>query len=143
MAPDWDEMMRNGLTPYALLLVVLIGCGTAPRTAQYEDPLPVEAAALIAAYDANELAADAAYKGRLVRVGGSVREISKDILGDPYVILVGNHKEILGVQCSFPAAATAVLSRLKKGDRASFDCRIDGKLMYVQAGKCAVNFPLP
>lgn len=116
---------------------ILIGCGGKQPLDPY--PLFVQASELVEAYKANELAADERFKGKTLRIKGVVREVSKDILGDPFVILGASQKGYLGVQCSFASSTAPILSRLIKGETASFDCRVSGKLVHVQASGCAVN----
>lgn len=41
---------------------------------------------LVAAYKANEVAADARYKDKTIAVTGDVESIGKDLIGSPYVM---------------------------------------------------------
>ena len=76
----------------------------------------ISAATLIAAYEANEVAADEKFKGKLIEVTGVIDSIAKDILGDPYVTLgSGKDFEIAHVQAMFPASAAKQLAGLRKG----------------------------
>ncbi len=120
-----------------ICFALLIGCG-GTKTLD-PNPITVEASALAHEYEANELAGDAKFKGKTLRIKGVVREVSKDILGNPFVILEGTKNGYMGVQCSFAESTAPLLSRLKKGEATSFDCRVTGKLLHVQASTCAIN----
>ena len=93
---------------------------------------------LVAAYEANEVAADAQYKGKVVRITGTVDEIKKDILDDLYVALEGGHV-LRGVQCFFDEAHTGVLARLQKGARVTVVGRVDGLMMNVLVKDCRLE----
>ena len=45
----------------------------------------VTATQMLADYEANEVAADQKYKGNMVEVSGTIKNIGKDILDTPYV----------------------------------------------------------
>lgn len=63
----------------------------------------ISAATLIAAYEANEVAADEKFKGKLIEVTGVIDSIAKDIMGDLYVTLgSGKDFEVAHVQAMFP-----------------------------------------
>jgi hypothetical protein len=79
--------------------------------------------ALATAYDKNELAADGAYKGKRIRVGGKVRQIGKDITGDPYLTMGDPLK---GVNCYFDDSHTAELAKISKGASLVFEGTCDG-----------------
>ena len=122
---------------WLLCFALLIGCGSSKTLDP--NPITVEASALALEYETNELAGDAEFKGKTLRINGVVREVSKDILGNPFVILEGTKKGYMGVQCSFAESTAPLLSRLRKGEATSFDCRVTGKLLHVQASSCAIN----
>lgn len=52
-------------------------------------------------YSANEVAADAKYKGKIVLVRGVIDDIGKDILDDAYIVIGGRGGFLDGVQCTF------------------------------------------
>ncbi len=77
-------------------------------------PQEISAASLFAAYDTNGVAADKAYKGRLLAVRGRVDSISTDILGTPYVTLETG--ELLSsVQCMFDGEPDDEIAHLRPG----------------------------
>ena len=92
----------------------------AATTAPADTPAPAPAAIKITAralsqeYQANEVAADGKYKGKMLEVTGKVEAIGKDILDDPYVALAG--ADLLAtVQFGFTKADNEQLAQLSKG----------------------------
>jgi hypothetical protein len=100
----------------------------------------ISAATLIAAYEANEVAADEKFKGKLIEVTGVIDSIAKDILGDPYLTLgSGKDFEIAHVQAMFPASAAKQLAGLRKGQTITVQCDCAGKVMNVIGKDCGVK----
>ncbi len=98
-----------------------------PVPAQPPAPL-VTADDLAAAYDANEVAADMQYKGKVVRVTGVVESIGKDFLYDtPYVTLSGGR---WGVQCSFDKSQVPHLAKLSKGQTVTIQGEVRGIVVF-------------
>jgi len=91
------------------------------------DVVPTSAARMYNEYSANEVSADAKYKGKWVQVKGRVDSVSKDITGDPYVALAADeygtaqvHAALYDVQIKStkgPTACSALdkAAALKKG----------------------------
>jgi hypothetical protein len=135
---------------WAAVPVFLLSCSTDDRSREYERIYnearrrlveaaePVSARELYAAYDANELAADARFKGRWLRVSGTVENIGKDILGDPYVTLDAG-QVFARVQCQFPKEREVLLTVLRKGMKVSITCEGAGKLMNVLLKDCILH----
>lgn len=100
----------------------------------------ISAATLIAAYEANEVAADEKFKGKLIEVTGVIDSIAKDILGDPYVTLgSGKDFEVSHIQAMFPASAAKQLAGLRKGQTITVQCDCAGKVMNVLGKDCGVK----
>ncbi len=98
------------------------------------------AASLLAAYDANEVAADEKFKGKLIEVTGKVDTIAKDIMGDPYVTLgSGKDFEFAHVQAMFPADALKQLAGLRKGQEVTVRCTCAGKVINVIGEDCVLK----
>lgn len=77
-------------------------------------PIDITADELFAEYDANEVAADNLYRGRTLRVRGSVKEIGKGLFDAPYVTMRSEHNRFTSaVRCEFPknASGLAVLGK--------------------------------
>ena len=69
-------------------------------TADTKPNLIVSAKKLYKDYNANEIAADEKYKGKIIEVTGVIRDIGNDIMDNAYVTLVGD--QYFGdIQCYF------------------------------------------
>ena len=71
-----------------------------PTTVPTEEPvIEITPSELYNAYEENEVAADNEYKGKKVRITGTIEDIGKDILDDVYITInAGDYDEI---QCYF------------------------------------------
>ena len=72
-----------------------------PQIPSYE-VIEISAGQLYQEYRNNEVAADLKYKGKMLKVTGIVRTVGEDILGNPYVVIVGDKNDWRGVQCLYP-----------------------------------------
>lgn len=99
-------------------------------------------------YDANEVAADAKYKGKILVVTGVVTEVGKEIIfGTPYVALAGKSNGWFGdtylggtVHCSFSKSDEAALSALSKRDYVCVAGVCTGKfILFVQLKPCVIR----
>jgi TPR repeat protein len=102
-------------------------------------PLEIEAFRLIQEYEANEIRADSAYKGKMALVSGYVGSIGKDILGQPYVALRRDDGRLGQVQCMLNPDAVAEASTLNPGQPVTLIGRIDGKMMNVIVRDCVFS----
>jgi hypothetical protein len=100
-------------------------------------PIVVTATKLMADYNANEVAADAQYKGRIVDVSGTINSIGKDILDAPYVALSTNEYYSV-VQCMFSKSDQAQLASLSKDTRITLRGRVSGKLGNIIVRDCSI-----
>lgn len=86
----------------------------APTKAPEPATIKVMASELYSEYEANEIAADAAYKGKLLEVTGTLDNIAKDILDKPYVTL--KTQNVIGsVQCMLKESEQGKAAALKAG----------------------------
>jgi hypothetical protein len=101
------------------------------------------AAEVVDEYAANEVAADRAYKGKLVSVTGVVEDIGKDILGTMYVTVSagdGKSRDLFNcVQCMFGNEWGEHLAKLARGRRLTVCGTCDGKLGNVIFRGCAIT----
>ena len=98
--------------------------------------LAVEASRLAADYEANEVAADAEYKGRRILVSGTVDGISKDFADTPYVSLAGD-QFLNDVQARFADQDLGTLAKLSKGQKVYFVCEVRERVLtQVMLGHC-------
>lgn len=88
-------------------------------------------------YKANEVAADAKYKGKILEISGEVTDIKKDISDTMYVALKGD-KYIGSVKCSFPKEWTEQLMKLQKGQILVIKGECEGLMMVVNIKKCEI-----
>ena len=90
------------------------------------DDLPkdsgVGANVLFRTYDQNPIAADAKYRYKTRTIIGTVKDIGRDIVGNPYVVL-GDNRISGGVQCIFATEDEAEIARLKKCKRSPFEAK--------------------
>lgn len=97
----------------------------------------VDAGKLFAAFDANEIRANEAFKGKRLKVRGTIERIGTDILNTPYVALA-TENVILSVQAMFPRGAEPQLAALHIGQMVIVDCRCDGKFGNVILRECSL-----
>ena len=90
----------------------------------------VSAEDLSKVYEVNELAADSRFKDREILVRGKLDSISKDALGNPYVVLQG-HQPLFNVMLHFskPIQQLGFLFDLKKSAKTAFHCKGAGLLL--------------
>lgn len=88
----------------------------------------VDARKLSQDYDANEVAADQHYKGGRLLVIGTVSDVSKDFIGNPYVTLTG-HQFLQDVQARFGVRAENTLATLKRGQSVNVVCEVGEKIV--------------
>ncbi len=104
-----------------------------------EEAIQVTATNIIAEYKANEVSADATYKGKLVEVKGTVSAIAKDIMDTPYIALT--NEEPYGfesVQCMFSKSQEAELAGVSKDQSITLRGRVSGKLGNVIVRECSI-----
>ncbi len=106
---------------------------TAPAVEPAPEIVDVTAKQLFADYDANEIAADGKYKGKVLRISGTVGKVGKDVLDEPYVTLAAG---AFDVQCMFRDSAP--LAAVKKRQRLTVQCTDPGKMGNVIVRGCAV-----
>ena len=95
-----------------------------------ETPVDIEVSArkLFADYQANEIAADETYNGKVLQVSGTIRDIGNDLLDNAYISIAGD--QYFGdVQCFI--ADKAVVAKLRKGSFVTVKGECDGLLMNV------------
>jgi hypothetical protein len=99
----------------------------------------VELKTLLSEYKDNEVRADAAYKGKLVRVSGKVGDIKKDILNHPYVTVgSGAQFEIPTVQCMLEDSSAGAAMQLSKGAKVTVQGNVKGLMMNVLIDDCVI-----
>ena len=90
-------------------------------------------------YKANEVAADAKYKGKLLEISGLVDNIGKDILDTPYITFQTEQYAIVNqVQCMFSKSDEQSLSTLTKGQRVTLTGEVSSKLVTIIVKGCKI-----
>ena len=92
--------MKNLKSLLSLFLFVIIAFGSldefenldeTPKVSADSKPsVKISASRLYKEYDANEIAADQKYKGKIIEVTGVIRDIGNDIMNNAYVTLAGD-----------------------------------------------------
>lgn len=98
----------------------------------------VSAPDLVAEYEANEVAADKKYKGKIVRITGKIGDIKKTGIGDEMYIRfkMPNPYAIRSVSCTFGEEAADELATLQQGDRIVIQGTVSQLFMDVQIENC-------
>lgn len=139
-----SNVQRHLLSLFALAVFALLAAGsldTDTDTKQVQSQAPsytLSADQLYRDYNANEVSADAKYKGRVVVVSGVIQNIGKDILGSPYIV-IGGRGFLDGAQCTFTRGEESSVARLSKGQRVSVKGEVSGKMANVQISKCSLQ----
>lgn len=130
----------------AVALAIALGCdkGKSSRSGSSGEgskptapEVKVSAAELLQAYEGNEVAADARFKGKVVEVTGIVGDIKKDILDDIYVTIgTGKELEIPEVQCFVADGMAGKAGGLAKGAKITAVGTVDGLMMNVLVKDC-------
>jgi hypothetical protein len=154
-------MKREATIGLCVVLAALLACKSSSKGGSVDAgaavPIPITQAAekpkeaqltvdikdLLSEYKDNEIRADQKYKDKIVVVGGVVRDVKKDIMGKPYVILgnLGDSRirEIPSVQCFTTDEDAATVASLSKGDVAVVRGRVQGLMMNVLIKDCGIK----
>jgi hypothetical protein len=100
-------------------------------------PLVIDEGQLVHEYEANEVRADSAYKGKTVSVSGYVDYVGKDILNHAFVLLRSGEGQVGQVQCVLRPAAIDQASTLNPGQAVTLTGRVEGKMMNVVIEDCS------
>jgi hypothetical protein len=104
-----------------------------------EPAIKVTAVKLASDYEANEVSADANYKGKTLEVTGTISTIGKDILDTPYVALSdGKQYSITSIQCMFDKSDQDQLTSLSKDTKITLQGRGAGKLGNILLRECSI-----
>jgi len=98
----------------------------------------VTAVKLVADYDANQLSADKKYKDKVYKITGTIDDFGSELLGNPYVSLVGDGY-FNTVRCGFGDDQADAISKLSKGQQVTFQGTIYGDLIgSVSVNDCSI-----
>ncbi|MBN2668762.1 MAG: hypothetical protein JXR60_05990 [Bacteroidales bacterium] len=93
-------------------------------------------------FDENSIKAEEDFKGKVYHIKGFVKDVGKDIMGKPYIV-IGNSRGMGSVQCMFDKNKTKQLAELKKGNEVVVKGKIFSKMMYVMAEDCELVYDVP
>jgi hypothetical protein len=93
---------------------------------------------LYSEYDANQVAADAKYKGKIVLVSGSISDIGKDVTDTAYII-IGGTGMLNGAQCMFPKGQESLIGNLSKGQQVTAKGEVSAKIGNVLIRNCSIQ----
>jgi hypothetical protein len=100
----------------------------------------IDADALYGEFDANGVAADMKYKGKVLEVTGTIKAIEKPLYGGPQVELGSAKYEFRStVDCEFPDSALVALANLRKGQRLTIRGRYKGFGVSVLLDHCVLK----
>ena len=147
--------LSKGLRIFLVILLVVVGVSfssgnnnlkTTDVSNNIEDNIqkPIEyikvtALKLSEDYKANEVAADATYKGKQVEASGYINNIGKDITDTAYVSLKTDQYSIVGVQCMFEKDFEPQLVTLSKDQNITLQGEVSGKFMNVLIRGCSIK----
>ncbi len=97
----------------------------------------VDAATLVADYDANEVRANSSYQGRHLELVARIEKIETDLGGKPGIVLAAGHL-IRRVHCHFGAGELERFATLQKGQYARVRGVCRGLFVHVQLDNCSL-----
>ncbi len=133
--------MKNFFTIISIIFFSIIALSSLendapPINSETKPVLKVSSKTLYKNYSNNEIAADEKYKGKIIQVRGTIRDIGKDIMDEAYISLIGD--DFFGdVQCFFPDQS--YLLNLKKGQRVNVLGYCDGLFMNIILQNCIIK----
>lgn len=162
-AQERDMKKVISVVTVVMLVITLVACvplpAPSPTPTPSSTPIPTPAPAptpepsvirvtavdLWKAYDANEVAADAMYRGKTLEISGAIDEIGKDLLDTPYVNLRTKFSEIIlpyphdslvttagRVKCIFDSKHESQLAHLVKGQEVTIQGECSGYNYHVR-----------
>ena len=131
------NISKHLMSSVGLIIFLFIAFGSVDETASVdadistkEPVLSISAKKLYSEYEANEVAADLKYKGKVIEVTGIVRLIDKGLMDEIYVTLEGD--EYFGdIQCFFSESRAQEAASLRKGSKVTIIGLCEGQMMNV------------
>lgn len=102
-----------------------------------EEVIKITATDLWFEYDQNEIRADSKYKDKNLEISGIVDSIGEDILGTPYITLIGDGY-FSNVQCMIKGSEIAKLVEINPGDSIVLKGDKPGYLLNVIVRNCEI-----
>lgn len=145
-APPKKEPRWVVFVAVAVGIGALVACGTcsrAGRKAADEKAAKEKAAAedvdlaeLLGTYRKNEVKGDARWKGKVIKVTGTIKSVGKDILDKPYVTMGDDEADFRDLQCLFTKKSEKALADVDKGQKVTVRGRVKGLMVNVLIEDC-------
>ena len=134
-----------------LMIIVAVTMSSSPDTKQSTPATPepdtkqstpatpemdVSAVTLYTDYEANSIAADLKYKGKLLQVTGIATKIEVDILGDPIVMFGMDQFNLAGIYATFKKSELNNLANISVGQTITIIGTGNGKVMRILLEDC-------
>lgn len=116
------------------------GSSESASVAEVQEPtIDTTATNIFNAYEKNEVAADREYKGRKIRVAGTVSSIDSG-LGDGANVLLETSNQFLSVTASGDDNFTNAAAQLSKGQQVRMTCVGEGEIIGMpMLGDCVIE----
>jgi len=140
MKQNW---LKNVASLIGLMVFLILAIGSTDETSVEKEvstqspSYTISAQKLYADYEANEVAADKKYKGKILVVIGEIDDIGKDITDTIYITLKGN-KYFGSIQCFFSKDNEDEIVNLSKGNYVAVKGKCDGKFMNILLRGCTL-----
>lgn len=113
---------------------------SATTTTPSPSAIIITAAQLYTEYDANQAAADAKYRDKIINVTGIVNDIGILAVDPPYVVLTGGRQyELFGVKCLFSTKDEPKLAQLWEGQSLAIQGTCQGYWLDVILRNCSIK----
>lgn len=109
------------------------------ETKKESESIKVTSSAMVKEYIANEVSADTKYKGKLVEISGTIKDIGKDIVDTPYIIIESNPSDYFTqIQCMFSKSDIETVGSLQKNTAVVAQGEVSGKLGNILIRECKI-----
>ncbi len=106
-----------------------------------DKPLVVKATEVAKNYQANEIAADRRFKGKVVQITGQVKRVHKKRAISCVDFMTGLELSLLSIECQFDAKSSDDLGKLTKGQEVTIVGKVVGKGLFstVEIKECVLT----
>lgn len=135
--------MKTRVICTAALTALLVACGgntgsaTAEPAQPEAPPVEVTPAELAKAYEENTVAADDMYKGKTLRISGTIDNIATGLTDEPYLVMKGGNP-FQAPQLHFGKDHRSSIAKLKKGQKIVAVCKGAGDVIKTPMAKDCV-----
>ena len=124
---------KHVISAILLSAFIVLGAGSietdrdANNVANSQTDYVITADSLYQAYNENQVAADAKYGNKIIRVSGYIQMIGKDVMDIAYLV-IGGEGFLDGVQCMFPESQENLVASVSKGQYVTLKGRVSGQV---------------